>query len=324
MVAKETCGKDSELLHARRRTGKRVAVYCRVSTADELQEGSFELQKNYYRKRIEADPVLTLAGIYGDQGRSGCSIEARPEFRRLLKDCEEGKIDLILTKSISRFARSLADCISAIRRLQELGIPVIFERENLNTMEMTGELFLCILAALAQEESNSIARNIKWSRKKWNEMGKPYGQVSYGYRAEKEDHAWYVEESEAKRVRLAFQMAAQGQNYTEIRNSLQEMEDREKTGKKWRQSVLYYMLTNPYYTGDYITGKTCFRETGTGKKRVVNKGCEEQYYIEEHHEPLVSREVFERVQVLIKRRILYTRKKHDTENEQRLMETEKD
>ncbi|MGN0405984.1 MAG: recombinase family protein [Bariatricus sp.] len=299
---------------------KRAAVYCRVSTAEELQEDSFEIQKFYYMNQIQKSPDLVLADVYGDKGKSGRSMQGRTEFQRMIRDCENGKIDLILTKSISRFARNMGDCISTIRRLQEMGIPVIFEKEAINTEDDRNELFLCILATIAQEESNSISRHLNWSRRERCLKGRPYGEVSYGYRAGKPDHIWRIEESEAKRVRTAFEMASKGYCYMDIRAVLQKMEDEEKTGKKWGQCVLSYMLTNLYYTGDYLSNKTCEIETGHGKVRVKNKGQKEQIYIEGHHEPLVSRARFERVQKLMQMRLLNSKKTRFTEEERRFLE----
>ncbi|MBO5199354.1 MAG: recombinase family protein [Lachnospiraceae bacterium] len=298
-----------------------MAVYCRVSTASDLQDGSFEVQKEYYKKKIQSDPTLILADVYGDQGKSGRSIKARTEFQRMMQDCEEGRIDLILTKSISRFSRNLAECVESIRRLQELQIPILFEKEAINTADERNELFLCILATVAQSESDNLASHINWSRKERALAGRPYGNVSYGYRAGKPDHVWHVEESEAERVRLAFEMADKGCCYMEIREALQKLEDEECTGKVWSQYNLGYLLRNIYYTGDYVTNKTCDIETAAGRTRVVNEGQKEQYYIEEHHEPFVSMETFERVQMLIERHLLFSNKYNHSEADRRLLET---
>ena len=298
---------------------KRVAVYCRVSTMDEMQSGSFEMQRDAFLRRIEADGGLVLAGVYGDRGRSGRSVQARPEFRRMLLDCEAGRIDLIMTKSVSRFARNLADCVATIRRLGQLGVGVIFEREGLDTSQPTSELLLCVLAILAQEESDSLSQNMRWTRRRYNEAGAPYGTVPYGYRAQGPGHAWRVEEAEARRVRRAFSMASSGCCYREIRCALQEMESAEGTGKVWTQSVLLYLLTNLFYTGDYITNKTFAAEAGSGRRRVRNSGQRERYYIEEHHPSLVDRATFARVQQLVKRHLLFSHKTRYTRAERSLL-----
>ena len=246
---------------------RRVAVYCRVSTEMELQEGSFELQMRHYRALVEADPRMELAGLYGDRGKSGRSVAARPEFRRMLADCEAGRVDVIFTKSISRFARNLCECIAVLRRLKALGIPVIFERENLNSMEGQGELILSVFAAMAQEESNSISQNMLWSIERHNASGKPYFRPSYGYAKARGDWEWHVVESQARRVRRAFAMAASGARYGDIRKALNEMERAEGTGLDWTHRRLHYLLTNENYTGDCLANKT----TGLAGGQTVDK-----------------------------------------------------
>lgn len=292
----------------------RAAAYCRVSTAHELQEDSFDVQMETYKKKIENDPALTLAGLYGDLGCSGTQVKGRNEFQRMMKDCRDGKIDLIYVKSISRFGRNMADVIDSIRELKNLHVRVIFEKEGLDTADQQTELIFGIMATIAEEESRSISSNLNWSRMARLKKGRPYGQVTYGYR-EREDHTWYIYEPEAKRVRTAFRMALERHNYTEIRDALQAMEERDATDKKWIQSELQYLLTNPYYTGVYISNKTVDTVVeGRGKVRVENKGERGQFVIENHHGALVSKEDFETVEELVKTKALYTpknwRKKH--------------
>ena len=138
----------------------RTAAYCRVSTEREEQEGSYEIQMNYFRDKIENNPQMELTGLYGDKGKSGMKAQSRPGLQHLIADCQAGNIDLILTKSISRFARKMADCVDLIQRFRRINVTVIFEREGLRTDNMKSDLFLNILAALAQEESNSISQNV--------------------------------------------------------------------------------------------------------------------------------------------------------------------
>lgn len=296
-AAKETARKPEKL---------RAAAYCRVSTSQELQEESFDLQMETYRKKIESNPDLKLVDVYGDLGRSGTQIKGREGFSRMMQDCRSGKIDLIYVKSISRFGRNMADVLSFLRELKELHVRVIFEKEGLDTADQQTELVLGIMAAIAEEESHSLSGNLNWARRVRLKKGKPYGIVSYGYR-EKKDHTWEIYEPEAERVRTAFRMALSHHNYTEIRMALQAMEDRDGTGKKWIQSVLQYMLINPYYTGDYISNKTVETVTGDkGKVRRDNSGEKGQFIIEGHHEPLVSKEDFAKVQELVKTKALHT------------------
>ena len=298
---------------------KRVAIYCRVSTLLELQESSFELQRDYYLKKVSDDPSMMLVDVYGDQGKTGRSIKARPAFQRLLRDCEAGKIDQILTKSISRFARNLADCVLTIRRLTELKVNVFFEKEHLNTLDQQGELFLSILATIAQEESSSIRRHVRWAHQKRNEVGSPFTNAPYGYRYIKQTQTWQVEHSEAKRVQLAFHMASGGTCYMEIRRALNGMEESGNTGKRWTQSMTSYLLTNLSYTGDCRTNKTCTIETDTGSYRTANCGYAEQFYIHEHHEALISHAVFERVQELMQRGLLNSKRTQFTKEDRELL-----
>ena len=299
----------------------RTAAYCRVSTDLELQELSFETQRDYYKRKIEADPQMELVGIYGDKGKTGTDIKSRPEFRRLMKDCGYGKIDLILCKSVSRFGRNIADLTESLRILKSEGVRVEFEKEGLDTGQANTGLLLGILATVAQEESNSISVNMRVSHRTHLEKGQPYGNVTYGFREFGTDHEWVVYEPEAKRVRLAFETALSGSKYPDIRKALQQMEDEEGTGRNWLQSALYYMLTNSYYTGEYLSNKTIvIFDEYKGKIRAVNKGDATQYCIEEHHTQLVSRTDFDFVQKLIEHHLLNANKKKMNAGDQALIE----
>ena len=169
-----------------------TAAYCRVSTTSDLQDGSYEVQMDHYKKLIESKPELELVGIYGDHGKSGRSMQTRPQLKKLIRDCEAGRIKLIYTKSISRFARNMMECVETIRHLRELGVKVVFEKEALDTESMGGELMLGILATIAQEESNSIAANMSWSRRKHLEKGQPWNVPRYGYVSVGKEHRWEI------------------------------------------------------------------------------------------------------------------------------------
>jgi len=291
----------------------RVAAYCRVSTLSEEQELSYETQKDYYTKLISSDPGLELVNVYGDRGCSGVMIEKRPEFKRMMRDCMNGEIDVVMVKSISRFARNLADCLESVRKLKDEGIPVYFEREGLDSMDERCEVLLSMLAAIAQEESNSLSRNIKWAFEKRNEHGRPARRAPYGYRR---DHLaqghnrdeWVIWEPEAKRIRLMFSMAASGSKYREILASLKALEEKEDTGVRWYHDKLYKLLRSEIYQGDVLTNKTYVVDY-LSKKQKRNHGERAQYYIEEHHQPIISREVFSKVQALIDARTLIQRKR---------------
>lgn len=280
----------------------RVAAYCRVSTLAEEQSDSYETQCAYYRWYVEADPTLTLADVYGDHGVSGLSANKRPEFCRMMRDCMDGKIDLVMTKSVSRFARNLADCMDCVRKLREKGIPVIFEKEGLCSTDPSCELLLSLLATMAQEESNNLSQHIRWSYEQRNAVGDPAHRARYGYRRAADANgrsAWTIYEPEAKRVRLAFDMASAGKKYAEIRAALNRLEERDKTGLVWTQTRLHNLLISETYQGDILTNKS-YRPDFLSRKVRRNRGQRTQYYIEDHHEGIVSREQFNTVTQLLK------------------------
>ena len=270
----------------------RTAAYCRVSTELEAQEGSYEIQMRFFCEKIQRNPHMELVGLYGDKGKSGLKAKSRTGLQLLLADCEAGKIDLILTKSISRFARSMADCVDLIQKLRALHVTVYFEREGLQTDTMKSDLFLNIFAALAQEESRSISQNAIRSHEQYASEGRPFGRVAYGY-CRSGVKVWQIDPEEARRVRLAFSMAAEGHTYPEILDALNRMESLENTGVVWLHKRVRYMLRNVAYLGDYYShGTVCL----TPGHQVVNRGYRNRYYIEGHHEPLVPRTIFEEVQ----------------------------
>ena len=282
----------------------RVAAYCRVSTLMEEQELSYESQCAYYENLIESRENMELVGIYGDQGFSGLHAEKRPEFQRLIADCTDGKVDLVMVKSISRFSRNTIDCQSYLKLLKEHGVTVYFEKEGLYSNDPQCELILKLLAAAAQEESNSISQTIKWANEKNCESGYPTRTCCYGYVKAKrhtgEKHIWVIDEEKAKRIRLMFELADKGQNAREIAKSLREYEEEHGVTARWTASNVRSQLQNEAYKGDLLTGKTYSPDILSGK-RMKNNGQSPQYYIEEHHEPIVSPALFDRVQRNIKK-----------------------
>lgn len=268
----------------------KTAAYCRVSTDKEEQDGSYELQKQYFTDLINANSNMELVGIYGDKGKSGLHADKRPGLQKLLQDSREGKIKLILTKSISRFARNMAECAEMIRELQSLGVNIIFEKENLNSQDTKCALALNIFAAIAEEESHSISQHALRAHEQYTMEGRPFGQISFGYK-NGGDNKWIINEEEAPLVRKAFEMAAEGQNYTEIRKAMTEM-----AGYPWSQGRVKYLLTNVVYKGDYLSHKTVCIVPG---KQVKNAGHRDQFYITGHHEPIVSTSLFDRVQKIV-------------------------
>lgn len=270
----------------------KTAAYCRVSTDKEEQDGSYELQVQYFKDLIESDPNKELVGIYGDKGRSGLKKAGRPGLQQLLDDCRAGKISLILTKSISRFARNMAECAEMIRELKSLGVNVLFEEQNLNSKDDKSALILNIFAAIAEEESHSISQHALLAHEQYALEGRPFGRISFGYMNGGE-HKWIINEEEAPLVRKAFEMADEGRSYAEIRKVLDGMGE-----IAWSYRRLKYLLTNVVYKGDYLSHKTVCIVPG---KQVENKGLRDRVYIEEHHEPIVTPELFERVQERIAR-----------------------
>ncbi len=301
----------------------RTAAYCRVSTEKDIQEHSYEAQQAYFRQRIEADPTMTLAGIYGDIGKSGRFIHHRRGLQQLLQDCENGRIDLVLVKSLSRFSRSLSDCLTMVRRLRELHIPVIFEKEGINTMEGSGELLLSIMASIAQEESRSIGENLRWAVKQSNARGEPFFHPSYGFRRKEDSRAWEIHHVEAQRVRRAFTLAATGEwTYREILTALNQLEQSEGTNVIWRKKRLVYLLTNVVYMGDCLTNRTYHIYTDRLITR-PNHGERDQYYIADHHPAIVSREMFERVQQVMQSGLLHSSYQRRTAEQQALLADER-
>ena len=284
----------------------KTGAYCRVSTDMEAQNGSYELQVSYFTELIKSNSTMELVGIYGDKGKSGLSTEKRPGLQKLMNDCRAGKINLILTKSISRFARNMADCAAMIRELKELGVNIIFEKENINSQDEKCALVLNIFAAIAEEESHSISQHALLAHEQHTLEGRPFGQISFGYRNGGENK-WIINEEEAPLVRKAFEMVAEGKNYTEIRKVLGEMGN-----ISWSQSRLKYLLTNVVYKGDYHSHKTISLVPG---KQVKNNGYRDRFYITGHHEPIVSPELFDWVQEVMNRGILVSRKRLSEEEQ---------
>lgn len=272
---------------------KRCAAYARVSTDEEAQGESYDSQVAYYTKLIENDPGSTLVGIYGDRGISGTSKE-RPEFQRLIKDCEDGKIDFVYVKSISRFARNASLCIESLDKISPHGVVVYFQKENIYSNDKSLSVILKILATLAQEEANSISMAIKWSNYANAKIGKPTRIVAYGYKKVtegKNKHVWVIEPDEARRVKKAFVLALKGMSQTDIAAELTKMEEEEGTGVVWNHTRVDKMLKNEVYTGVIITNKTVTVDYVT-KKVAVNDGIAEKVVINGHHEPIINEYIF--------------------------------
>lgn len=281
----------------------RVAAYCRVSTEEEEQQSSFEIQVEYYTNKIASHDNWTLAGIFADDGISGVHVKNRTQFLEMIELCKKKKIDLILTKSISRFARNTLECIQYVRMLKALGIPVIFEKEGINTADMTSEMLLTCLSSFAQAESESISLNVARGKR----MGYKQGKFSFrytnflGYRKGADGQPEIVP-AQADAIQMMFQSYLNGDSLFKIKEALENKGILTATGKKeWTTQAILRILQNEKYMGDVLLQKTFTANFLEGKPR-KNNGELPQYYIENNHPAIVTREVFHRVQEEIARR----------------------
>lgn len=283
-----------------------MAAYCRVSTDQEEQLSSYENQVSYYTNYISNNPQYELAGIYADEGISGTNTKKRKNFNRMISDCEAGKIDRIIVKSISRFARNTLDCLNYVRKLKELGIGVTFEKEAIDTLDAKGEVLLTILSSLAQDESRSISENSTWGIRKRFEQGKfsVNTRKFMGYDSDEKGNL-IVNEEQAKTVRLIYEKYLNGRNYFVIARELNEAGILGWNGEvNWIASTIEKMLHNEKYKGDALLQKTYTVDFLT-KKRDKNQGQVARYYVEGNHPAIVEPRIWEAVQLEEKRRREY-------------------
>jgi len=282
-------------------TKKRVCAYCRVSTDKDDQVNSFESQRRFFEEYIRKNDEWELVDIYADEGISGTSTEKRTEFLRMMEDAKRGKIDLILTKEISRFARNTLDSIYYTRKLRSMGVGVIFINDNINTLDDDAELRLTIMASLAQEESRRISQRVKWGQKRQMERGVVFGRAPLGY--DLKDGVLSVNEEEAEIVRMIFhKFTNEGKGLHTIAKELCQAGIRTKRGNlRWSNTTVLKILRNEKYVGDLCQKKTFTPDFLTHKKK-YNKGQEEMIYIRDHHEPIISRELWEATQRELQRR----------------------
>lgn len=279
---------------------KKVAAYARVSMQSERMMHSLSAQISYYSKIIQKNPDWEYAGVYADDFISGTNTVKRDEFKRMLADCEEGKIDIILTKSISRFARNTVDLLETVRHLKAKGIEVRFEKENINSMSGDGELMLSILASFAQEESRSISENIRWATKKRFEKGIPNGRFKiFGYRWE--DNRLVPVPEEAEIVKRIYQNFLDGKSRLETEKEFAAEGITTRDGCRWVDSNIKSVLTNITYTGNLLLQKEYIEDPIT-KRRKKNRGELPQYFVENTHEALIDMETYQYVQDEIARR----------------------
>ena len=279
---------------------KRVAAYCRVSTDKEIQQASIELQMDTYKQIIASHEDWELAGIYADEGLSGTTTRSRQQFNRMIKDAERGKIDYILAKSISRFARNTLDTLEYTRRLKDLGVGIFFEEQGLDTLSATSEIFLTIHAAFAQEESHSISENMKHGMRNRVAMGIPKWTKTFGYRCN--DGEWSIDPKEAEVIRWMYRVAARGMSLGDIAKGLKEQSIAPPGGaKEWHVHTIAMMLHNERYVGDAQLQRTMTVDFLT-HRRIKNEGQLPSPYVRDHHEPIIDRETFTRVGIITRLR----------------------
>ncbi|HIZ71274.1 MAG TPA: recombinase family protein, partial [Candidatus Atopostipes pullistercoris] len=275
----------------------KVAAYCRVSTDSEEQASSYEVQVEHYTTYIQNNPEWELAGIYADDGISGTNTKKREQFNKMIEDSMNGKIDMIITKSISRFARNTLDCLKYIRQLKDKEIPVFFEKENINTMDAKGEIMLTIMASLAQQESQSLSQNVKLGIQYRYQQGEV--QVNHnrflGYTKD-ENNKIVINLEQAKVVKRIYREYLEGASLVQIARGLEADEILTAAKRsKWRPESIKKILQNEKYIGDALLQKT-YTVDFLSKKRVKNNGIVPQYYVENSHEPIIPRELFMQVQ----------------------------
>ncbi len=281
----------------------RVAAYCRVSTDSEDQLNSYNSQKAYYTDLIQKNGEWIFAGIYADEAITGTQVTKREDFQRMINDCMNGEIDMLITKSISRFARNTLDTLKYVRMLKEKNIAVYFEDEKINTLTMDGELLLVVLSSVAQQEVENISANVKKGLKMKMKRGELVGfQGCLGYDYHPEDKSITVNEEEAEIVRYIFNRYIEGAGGSVIGQELENLGYLTKYGNStWVPTTVLGIIKNEKYKGDILLGKT-FTVDPISKRRLENMGEEDQFYIRNHHEPIISEEVFDKAQEILNRR----------------------
>ena len=270
---------------------KRVAAYARISMESDRLNHSLSAQVSYFSERIQSNPEWIYVGVYADSGISGGDIRRRAEFQRLLDDCNAGKINIVLCKSISRFARNTVDLLETVRHLKSIGVEVRFEKENISSFSTDGELLLSILAGFSEEESRSQSENAKWAIQKRFAKGKQWHTAAYGYRWNGE--TFIICEEEAKAIRVIFDNFLKGVALRRTAGWLKE------NGHACSMPFIRYVLENPVYVGDVVLQRY-FTENPRTHKIVKNTGQLPRYLVTDNHAPIISRETFEKVQKKIK------------------------
>ena len=281
----------------------RVCAYARVSTEKEEQINSYNSQLKYYEEKIKSNSNWKYVGIYADEGITGTLDYKREGFMKMMQDATNNKFDMIITKSISRFGRNTFDILKYVRLLKEKGITIYFEEEHINTLELSGEIMLTVMSAMAQQESENISSHVKLGLQMKLKRGELIGYNGcLGYVYDKESKQISVNYEEAEIVRYIFERYCQGVGCTTIAKELTTMKYRTPTGKKkWHESTIRGILKNEKYKGDVLQGKT-YTTDPISHRRVVNMGEENMYYMQEHHEPIISERMFNQAQEILQKR----------------------
>lgn len=278
---------------------KRVAAYCRVSTDLEQQASSLETQMAVFNDMIASRTGWELANIYVDDGITGTSTKNRIQFKQMIADCEAGEIDYILTKSISRFARNTQDCLNYIKRLKELGVFIYFDDIHLDTGSASSEMLITILAAVAQEESRSISENMKLGMRMRFKAGKPKWVATYGF-TKGENGEYQINEEQAKGVKRIFELYVSGYSLPQIAKQLEKENIPAMNGGKWWPKSLSTVLHNEKYIGDVMMQK-CYTVDHLSHKKIKNdQRVVPSYYVKDHHEGIIDRLTFDRVQTILR------------------------
>ena len=281
----------------------RVAAFCPVSTEDAEQISSYNYQLEYYKDFINKNPEWVMVGIYADKAITGTKVDKREDFKKMINDAMEGKIDIIFCKNISRFSRNTLDTIKYVRKLKENNVAVRFEEENIDTTTMDGELMLTILSSVAQQEVQNISEHVKRGLKAKMQRGE---MISFsgclGYDYDKENRTLVINKEQAELVKEIFSMYLRGYGSKLICNELMKRGILTPSGKeKWAESTIMGILQNEKYIGTLVQGKS-YTVDPISKRRILNRGEEDQFCLPHHHEPILDEELFYRVQEVIKKR----------------------
>lgn len=276
----------------------RVAAYCRVSTGKDAMIHSLAAQVSHYSQSIQANPLWEYAGVYVDEAVTGTK-DSRPEFQRLLSDCRAGKVDIILTKSISRFTRNTLTLLQTVRELKALSVEVWFEQEHIKTFSGDGEIMLSLLGSCFQEESKQVSDNCKWRIRKNFSEGMPPYVVMLGYRLE--DNRYVIIPEEAEVVKMIYEDFLTGMGRNRIIKKLDSLGIKPIRNGRWSESGITQILTNEKYTGNMVLQKT-FVSDHISKKKKVNQGELPRYLAEFTHEAIIDKATFDAVQLEIQRR----------------------